>query len=201
MKFILTFIALSVLVNGCSTLSKEECQHKDWFSTGFSDSMRGITQPKISKYQAQCSEHGVKIESSKYLKGYESGLESYCTRSNGELAGSQGRGAHLRCEQINPEYQMGYSLGLEKYKAKKELRDKEKERKKLEANLISRYGTQKCSADWDCDREGTCSGNKCLRSGLQCTFNSDCKIRGRCSTVSDTTSSGEWVQARVCAPY
>ncbi len=143
-------------------------------------------KPKTDEYRSECSEHGHKIESLKYLKGFEVGLKKYCTFGNGLLDGGNGEERHIICEETNDHYRTGYLSGHREF-----LKEKVKE------DLESEY-SKTCSFNSDCMKEGSCVDNKCEKSGNKCTFDSDCSYEGECGSVSRTTDYGDYISINVC---
>ena len=81
-----------VLLAGCSTYSKKECEVKDWYQEGYNSAREGNTIDSINHFRKNCSqEHGVAINETLFNEGFEKGLTYLCTEQQGRLFGQQGR--------------------------------------------------------------------------------------------------------------
>ncbi|MFT6633549.1 MAG: hypothetical protein ACJAS4_003520 [Bacteriovoracaceae bacterium] len=190
MKLILIYIAIFI-ANGCSTLSKNECENRNWFNLGKSDAMNGEVEPKTAEYRRDCSEYGLQIKSMDYLKGFENGLKKYCTYNNGLNRGEDGEESHALCEEESPKYKKGYLTGLREFKKKQSIVE-------LKKILIEDNGGKECSFSSDCMKEGICSSGKCERSGNECSSDSDCEYEGSCDSISAWTDYNDNVSVDVC---
>ena len=190
MKYLFILIS-SFIVNGCSSLSKEDCSNKNWFKLGKSDAMSGEVEPKTSDYRRDCSEHGLQIKSMDYLKGFEKGLEEYCSYDNGISDGEDGENTHTLCEKENPAYKKGYLVGFREFKTKESI-------VKLKEKLLEDNGGKECSFNSECMMEGSCSLGKCERSGSECSFDSDCEYEGSCDSDSAWTEYNDNVSVNFC---
>ena len=192
MKLILIYISI-FLLNGCSSLSKEDCANHNWFNLGQLDAMSGEIEPKTAVYRQDCSKHGLQIKSMDYLKGFEKGLKKYCTYHNGFRRGEYGEESHSLCEESNPDYKKGYLSGFREFKRKDSISE-------LRKKLIEDSGGKECNFSSDCMMEGSCSAGKCERSRNKCSFDSDCEYEGSCDSISAWTDYNDNVSVNVCKP-
>ena len=155
--------------------------------------MSGVTEPRTDDYRRDCSQHGLQIKSIDYLKGFESGLDKFCTYYNGLSRGEGGEDAHSLCEEENPKYKEGYLTGFREFKRKESI-------VQLKEELIEENGGKECSFDSECTMEGDCSLGKCERSDKECTFDSDCEYEGSCDSVAEWTDFNDRVSVNVCKP-
>lgn len=101
----------ALLLNGCSTLSKEQCQTMSWYNLGYQDGEQGRSPAKWQDYRASCGEYGVSVDQQEWQRGYDKGLSLYCLP---ELAYNKGRSGHVYrgiCPHDSAflqEYQRGY---------------------------------------------------------------------------------------------
>ncbi len=195
MKHLLLISFLVFGIASCSSLSKEECQTTNWLERGKSDALRGKVTPQDSKYQKDCSEHGITMEREKYLSGYDEGLKLYCTYQNGYKLGLDSGTEHLYCNQKSIEFQKGNKLGIEVFEQNKR---KAEAIKNLKKELITLNGSMECPLSQICERETRCDFNRCVHNGRQCTFNNDCKEIGQCIPVSGYTRFGQLATVNVC---
>lgn len=190
MKITLSILIL-ILLNACSSLSKEDCTNKNWLNLGKEDALSGEVEPKTANYRKDCSKYGLQIKSMDYLKGFELGLKEYCTYYNGLYRGKEGSASHSLCEEVNPDYKKGYLIGLREFKRKESIVE-------LKKKLIEENGGKECSFSSDCMTEGVCSFNKCEKSQEECSFNSDCKYQGSCESSSAWTDFNDNVSVNTC---
>jgi len=88
---VLLSLVLSVsLIQGCASISRDECQVADWRTVGMEDGAQGAAPDAIGRYRKACAEHGVTPDLDAYMQGRSEGLKSYCTPGNGFNVGSQG---------------------------------------------------------------------------------------------------------------
>lgn len=107
-------IALSVVaLSACSTLSKEECLHADWSLLGHQDAIAGNGQDMLSYYRSDCAEFGVTPDLAEYQKGFEQGLNSFCTFESGKSFGLNGGNYKQTCQSHSggAEFLEGYNKG------------------------------------------------------------------------------------------
>jgi hypothetical protein len=186
------FIILCILLlNSCSTLSKEDCTNKNWFQLGVADAMDGEVEPKTTDYRRDCSEHGLQIKSMDYLKGFESGLTKFCTYHSGLRRGENGKNVHSLCEEVNPKYKAGYKVGFREFKRKESIINVKEE-------LIEDNGGKECSFASECISSSICISGRCEKSDKKCSYDSECDIEGRCDSVSQWTDYNDNVSVNVC---
>lgn len=90
--------SLALLLQGCATLSENECEAADWWLIGQEDGSEGLSLAHIEEHQESCAEHGVTPDRDAYAKGHRSGLAVYCTRFTGYKVGRSGRPYHGICD-------------------------------------------------------------------------------------------------------
>ncbi|MBT3980385.1 MAG: DUF2799 domain-containing protein [Bacteriovoracaceae bacterium] len=116
MKFILLFIGLSILISGCSSISKEECQTTDWFLKGQELGSLGKSSSRAKKNMKVCQEKGVSPNLAQFRKGYEEGLADHCSYDNGKILGESGKSSSLFCKgKLKSNYINGYRVGLKSF--------------------------------------------------------------------------------------
>lgn len=87
---IIAMIASLVLLNGCETLSKQECLSGSWYELGMKDGRSGKTLDLLGRHQHACVEYGVQVNESEYRAGRTQGLSSYCQPGNAFDSGLRG---------------------------------------------------------------------------------------------------------------
>lgn len=193
---VLIFIMISGIITGCSSISKEDCQKANWLEKGKSDALRGFSEPRHERYRKDCSEHGLGVDSKKYISGYNTGLKLYCTYRNGYKLGKKGYGSHPYCEKTSSDFKKGLADARAEIKKAKAMKE---ERKRLRAQLLTLNNGQVCPPDGICRTEGKCLvNNRCEGTDEYCTFSSDCQKKTGCISVTGYTPSQELVTVKMC---
>jgi len=84
---LLVFLVLA----GCATLTKEECQSADWYQIGVTDGAEGYGAERLQSHRRACAKVGVSPDAEQWLAGRERGLRLYCTSSKAFEEGQNGR--------------------------------------------------------------------------------------------------------------
>ena len=106
----------SLALNGCASLSEDQCASGNWLERGYKDGIKGASSSKISKYADTCSEYGFQVNRSAYLRGHEEGVERYCTYETGFARGESGSDFNPVCaDGIGDGFAQGYDAGRERY--------------------------------------------------------------------------------------
>ena len=112
---ILTFAAIGMsaaLLNGCATLSEEQCLIGDWYGIGVSDGAAGYGLNRVADHAETCARHGVSPNMTAYTEGRAQGLLSYCTPGVGFREGREGDGYAGVCpSHLEADFLAGYSDG------------------------------------------------------------------------------------------
>ncbi|WP_413576095.1 DUF2799 domain-containing protein [Bdellovibrio sp. HCB290] len=89
MKILISLLSITVLLSGCASQLKKECENTNWFQHGESVAMRGewlSSDPKI----LSCRKEEAEISESQADQGFKSGRIKYCTKENSYLVGKTG---------------------------------------------------------------------------------------------------------------
>ncbi len=78
-------------IQGCATLSEEECLSADWHTIGYEDGARGFSAQRIGKHREACAEHGIAPNFQAYMDGHRAGLRQYCIPATGFALGRSGK--------------------------------------------------------------------------------------------------------------
>lgn len=135
------FLMLSVLlviISGCATISKEQCELGDWYQVGLADGQQG-KENLAADYSKDCAEYKVSVDITKYNKGRNQGLTSYCSYENGALVGEQGAGYNKVCPSgLSAEFLAGYRPHFNVANTENKLREKRIEASRLEETAKSK---------------------------------------------------------------
>ena len=121
----LVFVALvSVAVlQGCATLSEEDCLTLDWAVLGEADGQLGRPLSDLNQYRKDCAKYDVVPDTQAYVDGRQRGLAVFCTEDNGYREGRNGASGRLVCPAaLEPGFRWGYELGRAVYASVTELR-------------------------------------------------------------------------------
>lgn len=83
-------IYLCLLLSGCATLSREQCQRGDWYEIGNSDGQAGQPLSRLEQHQRACGEYGLPVDQQQYVSGHAQGLQDYCQLDNAFRSGLEG---------------------------------------------------------------------------------------------------------------
>jgi hypothetical protein len=103
-------------LNGCASMSNEECATGDWAAIGYEDGARGYTTERITDRRKACAKHGVTLDFAAYQSGREQGLVEYCQPGRGFSVGSNGgRYGGVCSVQLEPDFLEAYNAGYHLY--------------------------------------------------------------------------------------
>lgn len=200
------YLFLMFLLISCSSMDRKTCLTTNWYDKGLEDA-RERGEDEFEKYKRACAEESVPIisYSQAYKKGFLEGLRSWCNFQNGFNQGLAGHKGTVKCEDINPAFSRGYEEGFREFRViQRRKRDEEESEKKYNADkdafrnrVLSQSDTKECTVDSDCHRQGECKFNRCAHDNSVCTYNYECKVRGRCREVSEYAHNKR-ITLRVC---
>lgn len=117
-------LVLTATLQGCASLSEEDCLTADWAVMGEADGQQGLPVSEINRYRRQCAPYGVVPDTQAYLEARERGLALFCTHDNGYDQGRSGAPHRLVCPAAaEPDVRGGYDLGRAVYVPLTELRN------------------------------------------------------------------------------
>lgn len=113
-RFILILFVF-VIISGCASLSKSECNEGNWAKIGSKDANRGLLADKqLKKHRSACAKHQTSPNNKLYYSGYAQGLKQFCINKVGFRHGSQGSEYLENCPvSLEPDFLRGYIPGLE----------------------------------------------------------------------------------------
>lgn len=169
---------LVLLLGGCATLSKDQCQSTEWSALGERDAYEGHGSDRLRSHAKACGEHGLAPDGDAYRTGYERGLYRFCQPQRGFDYGRAGSTYRNTCPvELDAAFQQGYRLGSalhteERRKSSLESRIRDNERKLRKA--VSDEDRSKLRAELrdmdndliDCNRQLRRFDEDILRAGL-----------------------------------
>ncbi|MBN8430440.1 DUF2799 domain-containing protein [Microbulbifer salipaludis] len=118
---LLSIPAWLTVASGCAIISENECQAGLWYERGIEDGARGQTQATVYKIAQKCHEYGVRTDTAAWMRGYEEGIERYCTPENGFAVGRRGRNYEGVCTGPTADlFLANYERGLAVYQAEQQ---------------------------------------------------------------------------------
>jgi hypothetical protein len=115
---------LLLLLQGCATLDREQCQVADWRLIGYQDGVQGKPASIIGTYREDCAEHGIVPDLDAWQAGRAQGLREYCTDANAFRLGRGGHAYPAVCPGTgNAAMQAAYDDGRAIYLARAEVKD------------------------------------------------------------------------------
>ena len=78
MKYPLVTALLLLLCSACSIVSKEQCQHLNWYGRGYADALKGKPLSQADVYANACRNQGVYLDTSAWRRGYQRHLQQLC---------------------------------------------------------------------------------------------------------------------------
>ncbi len=131
-------LLVMALLAGCESMSVEQCKVADWQRVGFNDGARGDTERRLAAYTEDCGEAGVKPDAQAYRRGWDSGIQHFCTAANGWREGVQGHSSKNAVCQGQPGY-MAFTryqeAGLQVHHTMQQMRRNDQEINRLQKRL------------------------------------------------------------------
>jgi len=135
--------ALGMLIVGCASLNKAECENANWRVIGYEDGVSGHSGSRIGSHRKACAKHGIAPDMQTYNQGREDGLKEFCRPQRGYQEGLRGKRYGGVCSgNGEAEFLAAYNYGKKIHGVKSEIqvkqrhiRGKEEELKKLKQHL------------------------------------------------------------------
>ena len=129
-------LMLAFGLSGCASLSKDQCLSGNWNDIGYRDGRQGYKSISLDAHAKSCAEYGVRPNREQYKQGYNKGIATYCSPSNGRHVGEAGRYYHHVCPaNLEAEFLRQYSYGKEIHDVKAKIDTAQSERTKKEDQL------------------------------------------------------------------
>jgi len=118
---LLCFILL-LLLCGCATLNRSECQNADWRMIGLEDGSRGRDMSYIGNHRKACAKYNISPDLDQYQAGHDQGIKQYCTYIKGFQLGKGGGKYQGVCPaELENDFLLGFRRGGEIYSLTKEI--------------------------------------------------------------------------------
>ena len=120
MKTAVLMLATLTALASCASISREDCMAGDWQAIGLRDGTAGV-RPDIQfdRHQRQCAKVDVTPDRTEWQRGYDLGLQRFCTPLSGLEQGQRGRINHNLCPAgLAAGFDEGHALGLREHAQK-----------------------------------------------------------------------------------
>lgn len=97
MKKFITLLLSASLLAGCASMSEEECATASWYDIGYESAIFGRLKSANERDFKACEKHEIPANIGLYDQGYSTGLNEFCTASNGASWGQQGKPYYNQC--------------------------------------------------------------------------------------------------------
>ena len=109
-------IASWLLISGCASMNKDQCQMADWQALGYEQGSQGDSMTRFNTYQNNCAKHHIKADFDAFKAGHVQGLQTYCTFDQGLNSGKHGADYNAMCPRSRfPTFEEGYRSGINRY--------------------------------------------------------------------------------------
>lgn len=88
---------VALLLSGCHTLNRQECESADWESIGLRDGLEGAALTRFNKHREACDRFDLPTDRESWVLGRQKGLKTYCEPVNGFYVGRVGKAYHGVC--------------------------------------------------------------------------------------------------------
>lgn len=115
---------LVLLLQGCATLDRDQCQVADWRLIGYQDGVQGKPSSIIGTYREDCAKHAIVPDLDAWQAGRAQGLQEYCTPANAFRIGRSGHAYPGVCPgPADAAFESAYGDGRAIYLARSEVKD------------------------------------------------------------------------------
>ena len=124
--FLSLVLALSALLNGCATMSADECKVANWNDVGLRDGIEGAALSKLDARVKDCAEAKVAVDTPRYLQGRDQGLLQFCQIEKAVPLGLKGGSYSGVCPVgIDGEFRRRFRLGRDVFDARQTVQNLE----------------------------------------------------------------------------
>ena len=122
-RYLPLLILITISLQGCGTLSPDECQTADWYTMGYQDGLQGRVSRPVEDHHKACAKHDVAVQIARYTQGRDDGLKQFCSPRNGFRLGSEGAHYNGVCPAgAEQGFLPAYEQGKENYDAELQIR-------------------------------------------------------------------------------
>ncbi len=128
MKRSFIFIAIAIILSGCESLDKSECEAGQWYDIGYNDAINGKGAWRIRNHTKACASYKITPDSEQYNAGHRQGTIAFCTPQRAFNRGKYNEGQHGNCPvsqfpHMGPAYNEGYQIYREKAALEQQIKE------------------------------------------------------------------------------
>ncbi|MGB5409292.1 MAG: DUF2799 domain-containing protein [Thiogranum sp.] len=122
-RYLPLLIIITVSLQGCGTLSRDECQSADWYTIGYQDGLQGRVSRPVAEHHEACARRDVAAQVVRYTEGRADGLKQFCSPRNGFRLGLEGVHYSGACPAgAEQEFLPAYAQGKEIFESELQIR-------------------------------------------------------------------------------
>ncbi len=119
----LLLFMVCALLNGCATMSADECKVANWSEVGLRDGLDGAALSRLDYRVKDCAEAKVAVDTQRYLQGRDQGLLQYCQIEKAVPLGLNGGTYNGVCPvPLDGEFRRRFRLGRDVFDARQAVR-------------------------------------------------------------------------------
>jgi len=123
---VFTLAAILLGLNGCASMSEQECLAADWRLVGYEDATQGRNVSTISAHRKACARINVVPDLDRYQQGYREGARQYCVRPTAYQLGINGGKYEGICPaDLEPAFLRAYRDGQALYAITRNIEDQQ----------------------------------------------------------------------------
>jgi len=111
-------------IQGCASMSSEECLNSDWHAIGYEDGSRGYSADQFASKRKACAKHGITADFGAYQAGRREGLVEFCQPARGYHLGTSGGRYNGVCDvALEGPFLEAYRVGFQLYSLRSSVSD------------------------------------------------------------------------------
>ena len=139
LRLMLVGLGSALAINGCATLSRDDCLMGDWYEVGVQDGAAGYAPDRLAQHREACAEYRIRPDREAYQAGWDDGIGIYCTPERGYQEGRRGASYGQVCPPpLEWAFLQGYRNGQQLYQQERRLRELEQEQERNKKEIRKR---------------------------------------------------------------
>jgi len=125
------------LLGGCAAISETDCRAGNWEAVGQHDGSNGAPPERWSEHEQTCGKYGVAFDQAAWRRGYEKGIDEYCSPEHAVQVGLRGTSyPESTCPpDVAPQFLGHWQAGRVVYEQRQRVRQLEQRKAELEQAL------------------------------------------------------------------
>jgi hypothetical protein len=122
-RYLPLLIIITVSLQGCATVSRDECQTGDGYTIGYQDGLQGRVSRPVAEHHKACASGDIAARIAGYTQGRDDGLKQFCSPGNGFRLGLKGAHYNGAClADAEQEFLPAYEQGKEVFDSERQIR-------------------------------------------------------------------------------